>query len=274
MNRISIAIALVLVGAGIARMTSVAATAAAADQKPMPRLSCSAGQRIVFEIRPTDSPFITNIRKTDWSGFFSGLSTGFAMGGVAGVAGGAERGPASTDVTDEFARGVRGSFERTDVDRLILAGVERTMREKSTCDVVFMTTEERRKAKLFATDRIVMIGLFVEFQGGKPTMTARMGAALVTKIENLAFVDDGAERMHTLQAEIQSSKRPSLGKAKEFLKLAQQASTAFAGGLNDAQKSPSHEVQDWLADDAKLVIAELTAAADRMLASLAGALFQ
>jgi hypothetical protein len=254
-------------------LVSVASAAPAPPKKqPMTRLECAAGERVIVEVRPTESPFI-NVRKTDWAGFFGQLTTGFAMGGVGGLAAGMSQPPISQDVSGKFAPGVRAALERVSVDQLIAKSTERAMKDRVSCELVFMTSDERKAAELRPTDRFVMVGLYLEYSGGDPTMTARFGAIQVAKSADLALIDQGAAQLKAMEAEVANpGKRPSLGRLKEYQKLAEQLMTLAQGAWSDVYKSPSHKVDEWLADDGRLVSVELTAGLERLIGSLAGTL--
>jgi hypothetical protein len=240
---------------------------------PLGRLACGPGERVVFEVRPLDGPYIGSVSKTDWGSFFSSISTGFAVGGVGGAAGAASREPQTKDSAGRLETGVRTVFERTDSTQLLLKGLQGFLKDVPQCELVFMTTEDRGNAELKSTDRVVILGLYVDYQGGDPKMTARLGSLQVADPANLKAIDEATARMKTLQAELmQPGKRPSLGRLKEFTKLAQQAMTLVQSGQSDVYQSPSHKVDEWLAEDGRLVATELTRGIDAVVARLGGTL--
>jgi hypothetical protein len=251
-----------------------AASAQAPGQPPpLGRLSCNPGERVVFEARPLDGPYIGSVSKTDWGSFFSSISTGFAVGGVGGAAGAASRAPQTHDSAGRLETGVKAAFEGTDSNQMLLGVLQESLKGVPQCELLFMTTEERAKAELKPTDRVVMLGLYVDYQGGNPKMTARLGSLQVADLSKLKAIDEGAARLKVMQAELmQPGKRPSLGKLKEFTKLAQEVMALVQAGQSDVHESPTHKVDEWLAEDGRLVAAELKTGIDALVAKLAGAL--
>jgi hypothetical protein len=273
------------VAVAVAFCCALAAPASIA-QGPLPtsmgrltRLTCAPGQRVVVEVRPVESPFVGGAvdRKANVGGFFAGLSLGFAMGGVGGALAAAGRGPdvTVTDVSAKLGEGVRAVFGRIDVNRQLLTSIERAMQPVSPCELAFMTTDERRKAELTATDRFLVFGLYLEYRGGDPRMIARLGALQVSRPEDLTLIDEGVARMAELSAELtRPGKRPSLAKAKEAQKLAEGLMPLAQSVQSEAYESPSHRVDAWLAQDGHLVETELTAALDTLLPKLTAPLRQ
>jgi hypothetical protein len=276
MRRIGLAL-LATAALGVAPGGALFAPAALAQAPglppPMGRLSCSPGERVVFEVRPVDGPYIGSVSKTDWGSFFSGISTGLAMGGVGGAAGAASRAPQTKDSSTRLETGVRAAFARADANRMLRAGLEQSLKDVPQCEIVFMASDERGEAEPKPADRFVMLGLYVDYQGGDPKMTARLAALQVADPANLKRIDEGMVRLKELQAEaIQPGKRPALDKLKEFTAFAQQLMSLVQAGQSDVHESPTHKVDEWLADDGRLVAAELKTGIDALVAKLAGAL--
>jgi len=258
---------------GVVGGLACTAVAGAGQPPPLAPLSCSAGQKVVFEMRPLDGPHAWNVRKTDWSGFLVNMMTGFTVGGAAGAASAGAQGPASQDATGSFGKAVEAVIDRDTVERRFLAGVEAALKDLSPCERAFMTSAERRAATPGPAARVLVMGLYLDYHGGDPKMTARLGVLQFEDAEKLRTMDEISPRLKELQAELtQPGKRPSLGKLKEFQKLAESAVALAQGGREDIHESPLHKTAEWLADGGRLVTTELDAGLDVLASRLAKAL--
>ncbi len=272
----SVSVRLLAVTFGLAIALSTGSSLAqGVGPKPLPRLTCSADQRILFEIYPVQSPMMLRIWKTNWGETLDSAMTGFLLGGLPGAAERARRSVKTEDYTEEMTRGVTAALSGVDVEQMLLEATARMATQKTPCQTVFVKTEERRKATLAPTDRVVMVLLYFSYAGGKPRMTARLGAALVSKVENLPRIDESLLRMKAISDEVQSSRMPSLSirKPMQLLKLARETEAYSDWGHKGMYTSGAHEVKEWVADGSRLVLQELTVAIDRLAGELGGALF-
>jgi hypothetical protein len=258
---------------GVVVGLACAADAGAGQPPPLAPLSCGAGQKVVVEMRPLDGPHFWNVRKTDWGGLLGDMMGGFGVGGVAGAASAGAKGPASQDSTGSFGKAVGAVVDPAAVDNTLLAALEAALKGASHCEIAFMTSAERRAAAPEPTARVLVVGLYLDYHGGDPKMTARLGALQFEDAEKLKAMDEMSVRLQEFQAELtKPGKMPSLGKLKEFQKLAESAVALAQGAWNDIHESPSHKTAEWLTDGGSLVTTELDAGLDALVPRLAKAL--
>jgi len=135
------------------------------------------------------------------------------------------------------------------------------------------------------SDKVVGIGFYFMFSGGRPTISGYLSALVMTG-ENAAQIAQRADEYVKIRDEMKqlepyvhvTDKRPDMGKLKQYAALAQKLGSGLApyieGTGTTHTQSSGHSIDDWMAGGGQLVTQEVAAVMDRLIGDLAKALFK
>jgi hypothetical protein len=217
---------------------------------------------------------VTEVHRGDW---LTAASIGYALGGVAGaINASANPGGRVEDHTPEFKAGVAAALREADLQQLLLAALERTMKAKTGCQTAYRRVTFPMEAPQGSTERIVGVGGQLLFQGGKPVLKAMMSASVIAKDASIERLNQDGEAMMKLSEELRTMPPRKLiksGKLAETQTVSKRIETYIDGMQMFQGGSPAHSTEEWLAGDGQQIRREIDAVMDGLAAQLAATLF-
>lgn len=235
---------------------------------------------IVFEVYPIENPYVRDILHVDWSKISTGSTFGGVSGGLFGaVSGGLTAAEKSIDdQTPEVKNAVMATLKNIDLQQLFLDALERNLKPKTKSQTLYLTNSTRKETSLGQSDRLVKMNLFFNFQGGHPSIKARLIVSLVAKNTNISELDQELDSFWKLTEEMRSNSPTGAMKETKNLMELIRASKRIMSYNECAQvfkvKSHSHSVEDWLKNDGSLIRQELEIIMDQLAIELADIVFK
>jgi hypothetical protein len=262
-----------------------AATGQAAAPRALAALSCGAGQRIVIAASPVESPDVAGIKQEQgWSWLSQINPLVFPLPSLVGKLVTLALPPAE-DLAPEFKKAIGAVLDPVDLQQLLLARAEQVIKPRTSCDTAFLPTTWEKPAAFRPSDRVVVIGFYLIFLGGRPTVTGLLSATVMTG-ENAAELAKRADVSGKIMEEMKKlepyvrvyDKPPDFGKLKQYAALAQKLGAGLTPYIDGAgtvnYTSPGHSTDEWLANGGAVTTKEIAAVMDRLIGDVAGILFK
>ena len=244
--------------------------------KPIRPLGCPQGERIVVEAGPVENPFVMNVTRTGAGNWLATMQAGFALGGVPGAINAFGRSGQVEDQTAEFKAAVTGALRNVDLQELLRAALERNLKSKTPCQTAYLKASLPQLAPTAPKDRVVGVGFFFGYQGGRPVLKARMGAMVLARNTSLEQVGTEAAALQKLSEELRTMpprKMAGSGKVGEIQAASARLLNYMDGAESLTADSPAHPASEWLAGDGYFIRREIEAVMDRLAIQLGASLF-
>jgi hypothetical protein len=253
---------------GLAMLVSIGMTAAAqtpVPSKPLKAVECRPDERLVVEVAPVTDPYVYGVTRLTWLGWLGS----FTLTDLAGI-------PASLKVKDQsasFKQGVSKALGSVDLQTSFLSRSRQALGSRPPCNVLVVTSAERKNLAMNSSDNYVGMSFFFGFQGERPVLNVSLGAAQIKGSARLAQVEGEAEKLKELVGEMQNGRAPDRKKLNELVAVTNGLGGLLDGLANFKSDSAPHSTEEWLAGGGVLVRSELDAAMDKLMAQAVATLF-
>jgi hypothetical protein len=222
----------------------------------------SSDERVVIGSYAVNNLFVYNVVKYDWAGFMNQISTGMALGGIAGAASKIDQ-LKHEDLTAEFSSSVSEVLKNFDMQQRFADIIKEEVKPESPAQILYLAGDEYKSFKFENKDIVISVGLSFTFSGKKPVLKTMANTSITSKGIDYSQLQNLTDSITVLSKDVEVlppgkiTNVTKFGKMSKLLHLSRELTSYLSCMQRFTFKSEAYPVEKWLENDGQLIKSEL-----------------
>jgi len=256
-----------------------------APSKPLPyAISCRENERIIVQVNKMESPIVFDMEETKMTSpgldipVFNTFSFNYPYTYTYTYQTWINVIPPKYEKEDygpKFKAQLDTTFSCLDSHKLLLSLIEKNFNSRSSCPMVYRTSNDLKPFSFLPTDRVIQVVMADYYYGRRPKLVSKIIWRLLTNTANIPLIENKEQELKTMAATLNESMaaRRSISYMKQFIQKYNEILSYYDSYATIVYDSPAHSRDAWFEDNGRLAKQETEKALDELTRQLAIALF-